>query len=236
MIAVAMFDLGGTLLDETTMQVFPGVLDALGSIKNLHTSDQQPLRMAIVSNFKMPDGDAQPDQIKTLFDEYVAILEQAGMRPFFEPVESRVTLSTHVGVRKPDCRVFQGLPVATWLARRPVEGAVDHRGRSARCPGEANGNAGPAVWAERRLGGFSTLARGPRQNRRAAGLSGGTRASTAQPSTEAIFQRLAVDVGHVLWAIVPLAELALLLAQHLARPVVAMLGDRNGEVRGRRRR
>jgi FMN phosphatase YigB (HAD superfamily) len=107
MIAVAMFDLGGTLLDETTMQVFPGVLDALGSIKNLHTSGQQPLRMAIVSNFRMPDGDMQPDQIKTLFDEYVAILDQAGLRPFFEPIESRVTLSTHVGVRKPDCRVFQ---------------------------------------------------------------------------------------------------------------------------------
>jgi FMN phosphatase YigB (HAD superfamily) len=107
MIAVAMFDLGGTLLDETTMQVFPGVLDALSAIKNLHTSDQQSLRLAIVSNFTMPNGDAQPDQIRSLFDEYLAILEQAGLRPFFEPVESRVTLSTHVGVRKPDCRVFQ---------------------------------------------------------------------------------------------------------------------------------
>jgi FMN phosphatase YigB (HAD superfamily) len=34
-------------------------------------------------------------------------LDQTGLRSFFEPVDERITLSTHVGFNKPDARVFE---------------------------------------------------------------------------------------------------------------------------------
>jgi FMN phosphatase YigB (HAD superfamily) len=34
------------------------------------------------------------------------VLDETGLRPLFEPVQRRVTLSTHAGVCKPDPRIF----------------------------------------------------------------------------------------------------------------------------------
>jgi hypothetical protein len=42
-----------------------------------------------------------------IFDEYLKLLEQFGLRAFFEPVDRRVTLSTHAAANKPDRRVFE---------------------------------------------------------------------------------------------------------------------------------
>ncbi len=50
--------------------------------------------------------------------EYLAILDAAGLRLFFEPVKKRVTLSNHAGVVKPDRKIFEkalqrlGVPAA----------------------------------------------------------------------------------------------------------------------------
>ena len=46
-------------------------------------------------------------KVAALFEEYLSILEQTGLRPYFEPVTRRVTLSTHAGVLKPDRTIFE---------------------------------------------------------------------------------------------------------------------------------
>jgi hypothetical protein len=55
----------------------------------------------------MPTPPVTPGKIAALFDEYLAILDGTGLRPFFEPVEKRVTLSTQAGIGKPDRKIFE---------------------------------------------------------------------------------------------------------------------------------
>ena len=93
MIQVVMFDLGGTLIDANRLP-FPDVAEALTAIGRQHT------KTCLVSDFI--EG-LSPDEAMT---QYLAILETAGLRSFFEPVEERVTLSNHAGVGKPDALIF----------------------------------------------------------------------------------------------------------------------------------
>jgi FMN phosphatase YigB (HAD superfamily) len=51
----------------------------------------------------MPDSSSQ---IPALQQQYYKILNQLGISPFFRPRSRRVTLSTEVGVRKPDKKIF----------------------------------------------------------------------------------------------------------------------------------
>src|SRR5262245_37294954 len=104
-IRVVMFDLGRTLVDDND-QRFPHVKEALGVISTF-TSGGRPLRFCLVSDFLMPTPPVTPRKIKALFDEYLAILDHTGLRPFFEPVQKRVTLSTHAGVGKPNREIFE---------------------------------------------------------------------------------------------------------------------------------
>ncbi len=105
MIRVLMLDLGDTLVHGDTP--FPGVPEALEAIGDLTTTAGEPLATCLVSDFLMPPVPAKPPQIADRFKTYVDELETMGLKLFFEPVEERATLSTHVGVNKPDCRVFQ---------------------------------------------------------------------------------------------------------------------------------
>ncbi|MGY1607548.1 MULTISPECIES: M20/M25/M40 family metallo-hydrolase [unclassified Geodermatophilus] len=57
-----------------------------------------------MSDFDMPRS---PAEIPAIRRRYLAILDQLHIRDFFEPVEVGVTLSTEVGVHKPDPRVFR---------------------------------------------------------------------------------------------------------------------------------
>src|SRR5262249_50944608 len=50
---------------------------------------------------------ATPNQIAEAEEEYRTILQNCGLLSYFTPFEKLVTLSTHIGVRKPDCRIFQ---------------------------------------------------------------------------------------------------------------------------------
>jgi phosphoglycolate phosphatase-like HAD superfamily hydrolase len=106
MIRVVMFDLGMTLIDDA-LHLFSHVEDALAVVSNFETADDEPLRSCLVSDFKMPAPPGNTAKITELFHEYLEILDQAGLRIFFEPVEERVTLSTHAGVHKPDRRIFE---------------------------------------------------------------------------------------------------------------------------------
>ena len=102
MIKALLLDLGGTLIDSSE-QVFPGVQDALTVLEAFETEDHQPLVTCLVSDFTMPEP-RTTEAIAAAFADYLKILDKTGLRSFFEPVDERVTLSTHVGVRNPPLR------------------------------------------------------------------------------------------------------------------------------------
>jgi hypothetical protein len=103
MIRVLMLDLGGTLIDDDK-RLFPHVPEALEILRGFETKASQPLSLCLVSDFYMPTPDRT---IQDIFREYLGLLEDLGIRRFFEPVERHVTLSTHAGARKPERRVFE---------------------------------------------------------------------------------------------------------------------------------
>jgi len=105
MIRVLMLDLGDTLIhDEVPL---PHVVEALGALKQFVTTSGEPLAVCLVSDFNMPDPPPTLAKIDVLFRAYLEILDHAGLRSFFEPVEQHVTLSTHAGVFKPDRKIFE---------------------------------------------------------------------------------------------------------------------------------
>lgn len=106
MIRVLMFDLGETLLKDE-QHLFPHVKEALTAISALKAADGKPLQTCLVSDFKMPVAPVTPEKVTALFNEYLGILAPLGLRPFFEPVDKRITLSTHAGVPKPDRKIFE---------------------------------------------------------------------------------------------------------------------------------
>jgi beta-phosphoglucomutase-like phosphatase (HAD superfamily) len=105
-IRVVMFDLGMTLVDADR-RPFPHAEDALTAVSNFKTADGKPLRSCLVSDFTMAAPPATVAKITALFKQYLAILDRTGLRRFFEPVNKRVTLSTHAGAQKPDRRIFE---------------------------------------------------------------------------------------------------------------------------------
>ena len=104
MIKALLLDLRGTLIAEGA--VLPGVPEALRAFQTLQRADGQALISCLVSDYTMPMP-RTAQAVDTAFQEYLAILEQVQLRQFFEPVEERVTLSTHAGVVKPDRRIFE---------------------------------------------------------------------------------------------------------------------------------
>ncbi len=105
MIRALLLDLGDTLIDSGR-KPFPGVRDALDALQKLKTEDDTPLVLCLVSDFEVP-GPRTEAAIAAAFADYLEILDQTGLRPYFEPVDERVTLSIQVGVRKPAAAVFE---------------------------------------------------------------------------------------------------------------------------------
>jgi hypothetical protein len=105
MITVLMLDLGDTLVRNN--QVLPHVPQALEAFQSFVTAEGAPLEMCVISDYVMPPPPVSPETVEASFEEYLGLLEGFGLRGFFEPVEQRVTLSTHAGVTKPDQRVFR---------------------------------------------------------------------------------------------------------------------------------
>jgi len=101
---VVLFDLGNTLEHQGTL--LPGALEVLGVVRAMRDAGGSQVALALASDFDMP---ANPSRIPSIRRQYLEIIERLGIRPFFEPVEERVTLSTEVGVFKPDRRIFQAV-------------------------------------------------------------------------------------------------------------------------------
>jgi hypothetical protein len=97
-----LFDLGRTLEDGDVLR--PGALETLKAIESLRIGDRPAALLGLVSDFDMPTGAAE---VPTIQQRYFQLLDQLGIRSFFEPVEQRVTLSTEVGVFKPDPVIFR---------------------------------------------------------------------------------------------------------------------------------
>ena len=106
MIRILMFDLGNTLVRESTSTLFPHVREALRIIQGFTIASGAPLLRCLVSNY--PNQLPVPSQkIPQVFDEIVGILNDLGLTEFFQPVQRCVTLSAHAGVPKPAREVFQ---------------------------------------------------------------------------------------------------------------------------------
>ena len=105
MIRVLIFDLGQTLVD-VELRPLAHVRTALAALAEFVGADGRPLHRCLVSDFTMLPLPVKPAQLRSVFDAYLALLDRTGLRPFFEPVQRRVTLSTHAGALKPAAAVF----------------------------------------------------------------------------------------------------------------------------------
>lgn len=99
---LVIFDLGRTL--EHNDVLLPGALDTLLAVEQMRdANDAAPIR-CLISDFNVA---STPSEILAIQQEYYAILDLVGIRSHFEPVEVRVTLSTELGIEKPDQRIFR---------------------------------------------------------------------------------------------------------------------------------
>src|ERR1044071_2374804 len=105
MIQVLMFDLGKTLVDQNT-HPFPHVTAALTAIAAFKTESGKRLASCLVSDFDL-SSPFTPAKVNAKVAQYLAILDTTTLRPFFEPVKKRVTLSTHANAMKPDRKIFE---------------------------------------------------------------------------------------------------------------------------------
>src|SRR5215472_9201578 len=106
MIRVLMFDLGMTLVDQEN-RPFRHVPAALTAIAKFETKGGKPLESCLVSDFDLAPPPVTAAKVNAIFKRYLEILDTTTLRPFFEPVKNRVTLSTHAGVMKPDRKIFE---------------------------------------------------------------------------------------------------------------------------------
>ncbi|MET1088440.1 MAG: M28 family peptidase [Arthrobacter sp.] len=97
-----LFDLGNTLESGGVLQ--PGALETLESLAALRNGEQPAAELGLLSDFDMPD---EPSDVPVIQQRYYQLLDDLGIRQFFEPLAEHVTLSTEVGVFKPDEAVFR---------------------------------------------------------------------------------------------------------------------------------
>jgi hypothetical protein len=101
-VKLVLFDLGDTLEHDGVL--LPGARDTLNAISSLRSDNRPAALMGLISDFDMPD---KPSDVPTIQRRYYRLLDDLDIRQFFEPVAKRVTLSTEVGVRKPDEAIFK---------------------------------------------------------------------------------------------------------------------------------
>jgi FMN phosphatase YigB (HAD superfamily) len=105
MIKLILLDVGETLIHDG--QPFPHVVDALAVIAQFRIDSEECLPMAVVSDYHMPTQPVTEAKILALETEFVGILGNAGLERFFQPPETRITLSSRAGVFKPNRAIFE---------------------------------------------------------------------------------------------------------------------------------
>ena len=114
MIRVVMFDLGGTLIDSD-LHAFPNARKAVKVISALKTASGKTLGTCLVSDFDMTLT------VEAAMKRYLKVLDDAGLRSLFEPVQKRVTLSNHAGKSKPNRGIFVKALQRLGLGAVPLE-------------------------------------------------------------------------------------------------------------------
>jgi beta-phosphoglucomutase-like phosphatase (HAD superfamily) len=133
---MVLFDLGGTLEADGVLR--PGAHEVLTELSSLRTGGRPAVVLGLLSDFHMP---AEPADVPEIVASYHALLDDLGIRRFFEPLARRVTLSTEVGVRKPAPAMFRAAVARAepMLAFEDVLFVTEHSGhvRAARQLGMA---------------------------------------------------------------------------------------------------
>jgi len=97
-----LFDLGGTLESENALR--PGAREAVIAIAAMRDVQGQRPRLGLISDFHEA---ATPAAIPAIVEEYRRLLQDLDLESLFQPFDQAITLSTQVGVRKPDARIFR---------------------------------------------------------------------------------------------------------------------------------
>lgn len=118
MIRLVLFDLGGTLVRDG--ELFPHVVAAIEATAQFETEDGEPLVSCLLSDYYLAEPVDDADAIEARFQEYLSVLENLCLREWFEPVDERVTLSTHAGALKPDRNLFE-----LAVARTQIEATLE---------------------------------------------------------------------------------------------------------------
>jgi FMN phosphatase YigB (HAD superfamily) len=105
MIRVVMFDLGDTLVNSAGP--FPGVIDALTELRRVKLADGTRPTMVLVSDYVEITPPVTKAKVAAARREYGALLGRMQLRTFFRPMTTKVTLSSDLGIRKPDRRIYQ---------------------------------------------------------------------------------------------------------------------------------
>ena len=96
---MVLFDLGDTLEDSGRLRT--------GAQETLTALTGESVMLGLLSDFDMPADPSDTVEIADIRERYLAILDDVGIRTFFQPQDRRVTLSTEVGVLKPDPATFR---------------------------------------------------------------------------------------------------------------------------------
>jgi hypothetical protein len=105
MIRVVLIDFGNTLVRESDLTPFAHVAPALETIGMFTDDTGSPLSQCLASNYpaQLP---VPPAQVPAVFDQFLELLQSAGLTKFFRPVERHVTISGQAGFAKPRPEFF----------------------------------------------------------------------------------------------------------------------------------
>src|SRR5215211_3072990 len=98
-----LFDLGNTL--ESNDELLPGASELLSAIESMKSSTE--VQMGLISDFDKFEQGLRLIDVKPLQLEYYNIIDKLGISSYFEPLYKHITLSTEIGIRKPDQKIFQ---------------------------------------------------------------------------------------------------------------------------------
>ncbi len=99
---MVLFDLGETLESDGVLRA--GALEVLQELADLRRDGRPAAVLGLLSDTRTPAG---PDDLAAIVAEYRALLDELGIRRFFQPFSRRVTLSAQVGVGKPAAAAFR---------------------------------------------------------------------------------------------------------------------------------